>query len=132
MPGAPRMKICSMYGCDARAMRPMASTFTGVSRQPSTVSPSSRAIRSRIPSRDQPVRRLHGQEHHAHAVFARGRQREAQLRAFAREKFVRNLDQDAGAVARLRIAAAGAAMRQVDQDLQSLCDDVVRLLALGC
>ena len=50
--------------------------------------------------------------------------------ALAREELVRNLDQDAGAVAGFRIAAAGAAMRQVDQDLQSLEDDVVRLLAL--
>ena len=33
-------------------------------------------------------------------------------RAFALEKSVRNLDQDAGAVARLRIAAARAAMRR--------------------
>ena len=42
------------------------------------------------------------------------------------KKRVRNLDQDAGAIARLRIAAAGAAMRQVDQDLNALQDDVVR------
>ena len=58
------------------------------------------------------------------------RQREAQLGALAREELVRNLNQDARAVARLRIAAAGAAMRQVDQDLNALQDDVVRLLAL--
>ena len=64
------------------------------------------------------------------AVLARRRQRKAQRRAFAREKLVRNLNQDAGAVAGFRIAAAGAAMRQVDEDLQSLGDDVVRLLAL--
>ena len=49
--------------------------------------------------------------------------------AFAREEFVRNLNQNAGAVARFRIAAAGAAMRQVDEDLDALFDDVVRLLA---
>ena len=39
-----------------------------------------------------------------------------------------NLDQNAGAIAGLRIAAAGAAMRQVQQDLNSLFDDVVTLL----
>ena len=33
---------------------------------------------------------------------------------------VRDLDQDAGAVAGLRIAAAGAAVRQVDEDLDAL------------
>ena len=54
----------------------------------------------------------------------------AQARAFALEKGVRNLDQNAGAVAGLRIAAAGAAVRQVDQDLNALQDDVVRLAAL--
>ena len=64
------------------------------------------------------------------AVLASGRQREAEPCALAREKLVRNLDQDAGAVAGFRIAAAGAAMRQVDQDLDALLDDVVRALAL--
>ena len=76
----------------------------------------------------QPLLRLHRQEHHADAVGARLGQRETQLRAFARKELVRDLDQNAGAVARLRIAAASAAMRQVDQDLDALADDVVRLL----
>ena len=58
------------------------------------------------------------------------RQREAELGALAREELVRNLNQDAGAVAGFRIAAAGAAMRQVDQDLNALDDDVVRFLTL--
>ncbi len=43
---------------------------------------------------------------------------------------MRNLDQNAGAIARFRIAAAGAAMRQVDEDLKTFGDDVVRLHAL--
>ncbi len=80
----------------------------------------------------QAMRRLYGQKHHADAILACGRQREAQLRAFAREKLVRDLDQNAGAVARFRIAAASAAMRQVDEDLQTLGDDVMRLARLGC
>ena len=41
-----------------------------------------------------------------------------------------NLRQNAGAVAGQRIAAAGAAMRQVDQDLQARADDLVALLAV--
>ena len=49
----------------------------------------------------------------------------------AGEKRVWNLDQNAGAVARFRIAAAGAAMRQVDENLQTLQNDVVRLLAFN-
>ncbi len=59
-----------------------------------------------------------------------GRQREAELGALAREELVRDLDQHAGAVAGFRIAAAGAAVRQVDQNLDALDDDVVRFLAL--
>ena len=47
-----------------------------------------------------------------------------------REELVRDLNEDAGAVAGLRIAAARAAMRQVDQDLDALGDDVVRVLPL--
>ena len=131
IPDAPPMKICSMYGCEARAMRPMASDFhrrvaPAENREP---------LFARDPFQDslgqQAVRRLHRQKHHAHAVFARRRQREAQLGALARKELVRNLNQDSGAVARFRIASARAAMSQVDEDLQSLDDDVMRLLALN-
>ena len=64
------------------------------------------------------------------AVLAGGRQREAQLGALAREELVRDLDQHAGAVAGFRIAAARSAMRQVDQDLDALDDNVVRFLTV--
>ena len=47
-----------------------------------------------------------------------------------RKELVRNLNQDAGAVAGFRIAAARAAMRQVDEDLNALGDDVVRRFAV--
>ena len=59
-----------------------------------------------------------------------GGQREAEPRALAREELVGNLDQHAGAVAGFRVAAAGAAVRQVDEDLDALEDDVVGLLAV--
>ena len=49
---------------------------------------------------------------------------------FAREEFVRNLDQDAGAVAGFGVAAAGAAVSQIDQDFDAFDDDVVRFVAL--
>ena len=49
-PAGRATKNCSMYGCEARATRPMASTSTGVSRQPRTADPSSRAICSSMPS----------------------------------------------------------------------------------
>ena len=69
-----------------------------------------------------------GQEHHADAVLPGRRKREAQLGALAGEELVRNLDQDAGAVAGFRIAAARSAVRQIDQNLYALDDDFVRFL----
>ena len=46
------------------------------------------------------------------------------------EKRVRHLHEDAGAVAGVLLAAAGAAVLQVEQDLERLADDVVRLAVL--
>ena len=66
------------------------------------------------------------QEHRAHAVLAFGRQRHAEAARFLAEKLVGNLDQDAGAVAGVDLAPAGAAMQQVDENLQRLADDGVR------
>ena len=102
----------------------------GVSRHPSTVRPcfarnpldDAFALQTRMP--------LDGQERHAHAIFARGRERESQPGALAREKGVRDLNQHAGAIPGFRIAAAGPAVRQVDEDLDTLEDDVVRLLTV--
>ena len=53
---------------------------------------------------------------------------EAQAGALALEKGMGNLDQNAGAIAGLRIAAAGASVRQIDQNLNALEDDVVRFV----
>ena len=58
------------------------------------------------------------------AVLAGRRQRSR--RDLAQER-VRRLDQDAGAVAGVDLAAAGAAVLQVLQDLQRLAHDGVRL-----
>ncbi len=77
------------------------------------------------------MRRLDRQEHHSDAILARRRQREAQFCALARKEGVRDLDQDACAIAGLRIATASAAMREIDEDLQAFGDNVVRLLALN-
>ena len=43
---------------------------------------------------------------------------------------MRDLDEDAGAIAGFGIAAAGAAVGEVDQDLDAFDDDVVGFLAL--
>ena len=55
-------------------------------------------------------------EQHADAVFAGRRQRDAELLRLAGEELVRDLHQDAGAVAGARIGADRAAMLEVDQD----------------
>jgi len=51
------------------------------------------------------------------------------LAALMRKKYVRNLNQDAGAVTRLRVAARSAAMRQVDENFKTLADDLVAFFA---
>ena len=66
-----------------------------------------------------------GQEHETGAVGTRGRELEAQRRRFPAEEAIRHLNQDAGTVAGVRLAAAGPAMLQVDQDLEGLADDRV-------
>ena len=77
-----------------------------------------------------PGGRLLRQEHHADAVLADRGQREALRAACLAQEPVRQLDQDAGAVALQRIGARRAAMGQVPQDRQRLRYDGVPLLAL--
>src|SRR5215472_36496 len=71
------------------------------------------------------------QKHHPNAVLPGCGQRKAQLRAFALEKRMGNLDQYSCAIAGVRVATARAAMRQVDQDLDALQHDVVRLVTFN-
>ena len=59
----------------------------------------------------------------------RGRQRDAE-RSPRRAGTVRRLDEDARAVAGVLLAAAGAAVLQVDEDRERLCRMIVRLAAL--
>ena len=54
---------------------------------------------------------------------------ETQSRTLADEKLVWDLDKQAGPVPGLRVASASPAMRQIDQDLNTLQDDVVAFLA---
>ena len=55
------------------------------------------------------------------------RQLDARLCALFGEERVRDLDQDAGAVAHQRVGADGAAMLEVLEDLERVLDDLVRL-----
>ena len=73
---------------------------------------------------------VNGKEDHGHAVCARLGQLNAEFAALAREEDMRNLNQNAGAIARLRITACRSAMGEVDEDLETLADDVVALFAL--
>ena len=58
------------------------------------------------------------------------RQRDARLAAHFLDEGVRHLQQHAGAVAGIDLAAAGAAVVEVLQDLDRLLEDAVRLVAL--
>src|SRR3989449_9914239 len=67
---------------------------------------------------------------HADPVLAGVRQLHADVCARALEELVRHLEQNARPVARAGVAALGAAMKEVVEDLERLADDVVRLDAL--
>ena len=69
------------------------------------------------------------QENHSNAVIARGWQFETELRTFLTVKFVRNLNQDTGAIAGLGIRTDSTAMGQIDQNLQPLLNDGMAFLA---
>ncbi len=66
----------------------------------------------------------------ADRVMAGPRQAESELGAFRREKPVRDLGQNSAAIAERRIGPDGATMVEIDQDLQTLLEDVVRLVVL--
>ncbi len=66
----------------------------------------------------------------ADRVMTRRRQLETELGAFASKERVRNLGQHAAAVAKRGIRAHRAAMVEVDQNLQALFEDVMRLAVL--
>src|SRR5450432_2161807 len=71
---------------------------------------------------------LHWQESHADGIFADIGQVETERCTLAHKEFMGNLDQNTGAVAGLRIAAASAAVGKVDQYLDAFENDVMALL----
>src|SRR5262249_12512016 len=68
-----------------------------------------------------------GQKDHADAVFTVGWQLKAEPVAFLFQKPVRHLEEDTGAVARILLATAGAAMLQVQEHLDRFLKHVARL-----
>src|SRR4051812_34199978 len=71
---------------------------------------------------------LDGQKRHADSVGSGRGQRESQCCAFSGEEFVRDLNQNSGAVSSFGIASAGSAVGEADQDLNSLLDNLVTLV----
>src|SRR6266545_3924545 len=98
------MKTCLKTGSTERAVGPTGELSVGTSRQPRTRCPSSTMIRLGF-TLPAPA-------------------------ALADEEGMRHLDQDAGAVSRIDVAAAGAAVHQVLQHRQGLAYDRVGLSAL--
>ena len=78
----------------------------------------------------QPRRMLARQEDHAHAVLSRRRQRDALGRQFLAIERIRQLNQDAGAVAAQRVGPHRAAVIEVVQDQQRLLHQRMAALAL--
>src|SRR5262249_54792083 len=77
---------------------------------------------------DLPAPRLFTRhEQHTDRILARSRQREAEFSGLLGKEPVRNLNQNAGAVAGARIGAHGASMFEVQQNSQRVRNDRVRL-----
>ncbi len=70
------------------------------------------------------------QKHVADAVFSETRQFDAQIAKRCREKIVRHLQQNAGAIAGQWIATTGATMGEIHENLQALTHDLVALFAV--
>ena len=121
------MNTCSKTGCVARALAPTRRLSVGHVAPAEQRCPSSSMMRAISVLDAIAIALVMRQEHEAGAVRAGGGQRERH--DLAQER-VGHLNQDAGAVTGVRLAAAGAAVLQVDEDLQRLRDDVVRALAL--
>src|SRR5205807_10142609 len=74
---------------------------------------------------------LDREKSYSDGVFSWHRQSKSKALAFAREKLVRNLDEHSGAVASFGIAAACATVREIDQDLNALLNDLVALFTVN-
>jgi hypothetical protein len=72
---------------------------------------------------------LHWQEGYANGVLANTGQGKSQGATLTRKELMGNLNQNAGSITGLWIAAARAAMRQIDKDLNSLLNNLMALLA---
>ena len=119
-------KICLKYGSTATADAPTRRSSVGRSRQPSSVCPSSWTISSISASIVARADGSRGRNTQPAPYSPAGGSVMPRLPRLLAEELVRHLDEDAGAVAGVHLAAARAAMQQVDEELQRLLDDGVR------
>ena len=75
------------------------------------------------------ARRVPREETHRDGVVALGRKLDPVVREFGRKKGMRDVEENARAVARTRVATGRAAVREVRKDFEPLLDDFVRGLA---
>ena len=110
-----------MCGSAATAVLPSEELSVGTSRQPSSVWPSAETILAKAVLTPLRSRRFWRQEQHTprHSHLTGGSLKPSFAVAFD-EKFMRLLDEDARAVARVLFVADRAAVIQVDQNLQSV------------
>ena len=112
------MKICLCTGSVGFTDQPSVELSVGTSRQPMMRMPSLGGL-LRIDVHDLLAQGVVvRQEQRADRVLAGRRQREAELRQLLGEELVRDLHQDAGAVAGARVGADRAAVFEVEQDRQ--------------
>src|SRR6266404_9852652 len=71
------------------------------------------------------------QEHHANGILAGGRQFNFQLLAFESQEPMRNLQKNSGSITSILFATTGAAMLEIQQDLNCFFDDAVGLSPLN-
>jgi hypothetical protein len=125
------MKIWRITGSEVRTSGLISiSASTGTSRQPSTRWPSARTVRSSSCSQARRDACSFGRNTMPTPYSPGGGRVTPCALHLGAVEVVRDLDQDAGAVAEQRVRAGRPAMVQVQQDLQTLLDDVVALRPL--
>ena len=124
------MKTCRMIGSTSLVRGDSPLLSVGTSRQPRRIWPSPLTARSISCSHAMRDAGSLGRKTIPTPYWPTAGKRQPLRPAGLAQEHVRQLDQDAGAVALQRIGARRAAMRQVLEDRERLRDDRVRLLAL--
>ena len=130
MSGLRAMNTCRMNGSHERAVSPSMPLLVGTVRQPSTARPSDCTTCSNFCSTWRRTVGLRGRKMMPLPYWPGRGQRDARLAAHLLVERVRHLQQHAGAVAGVDLAAAGAAVVQVLQHLDRLLEHAVRLATL--